>query len=132
MEKQVLILCTGNSCRSIIAEALVNFTCKNIKAHSAGVKASGKVNENAKKVLQKKGIWREKYYSKSIEKVMQNHYDLVVTVCDHAKETCPQFFCENVLHVSFEDPDGKSFSEFEKTYEDIKNILIPKIQNILK
>ena len=89
--KKVLILCTGNSCRSIIAEALINAKLEGISADSSGVRASGRVNPNAKKLLEDKGIWKEEYHSKTIDKVIDNAYDLVVTVCDHANETCPMF-----------------------------------------
>ena len=91
MSKKVLILCTGNSCRSIIAEALINAKLEGISADSSGVKASGRVNPNAKKLLEEKGIWKEEYHSKTIDIVIDNTYDLIVTVCDHANETCPMF-----------------------------------------
>ncbi len=127
MLKNVLILCTGNSCRSIIAEALINKELsKYIKAHSSGVKASGKVNLNAKKVLEDYNCWKDEYHSKVIEDVLDINYDLVVTVCDNAKESCPIFPQETeVIHVGFEDPDGKEFEEFIKTYELIKEKLLP-------
>ena len=89
--KNVLILCTGNSCRSIIAEALINKELKGVKAYSSGVKASGKVNINAKKVLEEYNIWKDEYHSKTIEDIIHISYDLVVTVCDNAKEVCPIF-----------------------------------------
>ena len=79
LEKKVLILCTGNSCRSIIAEALINAKLDGIHADSSGVKASGRVNPNAKKLLEDKGIWKEEYHSKTIDKVIDNAYDLVVS-----------------------------------------------------
>jgi len=108
MSKKVLILCTGNSCRSIIAEALINAELDGIEANSSGVKASGRVNPNAKKVLEEAGIWKDYYHSKTIDTVLDNAYDLVVTVCDNAKETCPVFpKAVKTLHISFEDPDGK-------------------------
>ncbi len=133
MEKKVLILCTGNSCRSIIAEALINAKCDGISADSSGVRASGKVNPNAKKLLEQKGIWQSKYHSKTIDTVIENEYDLVVTVCDHANETCPMFpKATRVIHVGFEDPDGKDFDAFEKTYEEIKTTLLPKVKEELK
>ena len=101
-EKKVLILCTGNSCRSIIAEALINAKLDGIHADSSGVKASGRVNPNAKKLLEDKGIWQSKYHSKTIDKVIDNEYDLVVTVCDHAFQTCPMFpKAVKVIHVGF-------------------------------
>ena len=117
MSKKVLILCTGNSCRSIIAEALINAELDGISADSSGVKASGKVNPNAKKVLEEAGIWKESYRSKTLDTVINNDYDLVITVCDNAKETCPMFpKAVKTLHISFEDPDGKAYSAFLKRH----------------
>ena len=132
MSKKVLILCTGNSCRSIIAEALINAKLEGIDADSSGVRASGRVNPNAQKLLEEKGIWEEKYHSKVIDTVIDNHYDLVVTVCDHANETCPMFpKAVKTIHVGFEDPDGKGYEAFEETYEEIKEILLPKVKEEL-
>jgi len=130
--KKVLILCTGNSCRSIIAEALINAELDGIEAESSGVKASGKVNPNAKKLLEAEGIWKDSYHSKTLDTVIDHDYDLVVTVCDHAHETCPMFPKPvPKIHVSFEDPDGKGYEAFEETLKDIRAILLPKIVEAL-
>jgi arsenate reductase len=130
--KKVLILCTGNSCRSIIAEALINAKLDGISADSSGVRASGRVNPNAKKLLEEKGIWKEEYHSKTLDTVINNDYDLLVTVCDHANETCPMFPKPvEKIHVGFEDPDGKGFEAFEETYKEIENILLPKVKEVL-
>ena len=132
MDKKVLILCTGNSCRSIIAEALINAELEGISAESSGVKASGRVNPNAKKVLEQAGIWRDAYHSKTLDTVIDNDYDLVVTVCGHAQETCPMFPKPvKTIHVGFEDPDGKEFGAFEETYREIEEILLPKVKEAL-
>ncbi len=132
LNKKVLILCTGNSCRSIIAEALINDELEGIDAESSGVKASGRVNPNAKKLLEQKGIWRDEYHSKTLDTVINNEYDLVVTVCDHAHETCPIFPKPvKTIHVGFEDPDGKGFEAFEETFKEIKEILLPKVKEAL-
>ncbi len=131
--KKILILCTGNSCRSIIAEALVNAELEGIEAHSSGVRASGKVNPNARRLLEEKGIWQDRYHSKRLDEVIDNDYDLVVTVCDHAHETCPMFPKPvPKMHVGFEDPDGKGYEAFEETYEEIRRVLLPKIKEILE
>ena len=131
--KRVLILCTGNSCRSIIAEALINAECNGIVAESSGVKASGRVNPNAKKVLENEGIWDEKYHSKRLETVIDKDYDLVVTVCGHAQETCPVFPKPvKTIHVGFEDPDGKDFEEFETTLAEIREVLLPRVVEVLQ
>lgn len=133
MDKKVLILCTGNSCRSIIAEALINAKLEGISADSSGVKASGKVNANAQKLLEEKGIWKDEYHSKTIDKVIDNKYDLVVTVCDHANETCPMFpNVAKVIHIGFEDPDGKEYAAFIETYNEIEDVLLSKVKEALK
>ncbi|XPV68952.1 MAG: arsenate reductase ArsC [Halarcobacter sp.] len=132
MDKKVLILCTGNSCRSIIAEAQINALLDGVSSDSSGVKASGRVNPNAKKLLEQKGIWKEEYHSKTIDKVINKEYDLVVTVCDNANETCPMFpKAIKVIHVGFEDPDGKGYEAFEQTYKEIEEILLPKVKEAL-
>lgn len=129
MSKKVLILCTGNSCRSIIAEALINAELDGISAESSGVKASGRVNPNAKKLLEAEGIWKESYHSKTLDTVIDNDYDLVVTVCDHAHETCPMFPKPvKTIHVAFEDPDGKGYEAFEATLAEIRAVLLPRVK----
>ena len=127
--KKVLILCTGNSCRSIIAEALINKHLDGIDAYSSGVKASGEINANAKKILQQNDCWEDNYHSKILDKVIDIDFDLVVTVCDNAKETCPIFPSKiKTIYMGFDDPDGKDFSEFEKCFDLIKTNLLPLVQ----
>lgn len=129
MSKKVLVLCTGNSCRSIIAEALINKHIDGASAQSAGVRASGRVNPNAKKVLEANGAWRDEYRSKTIEEILHVDFDLVVTVCDNAKESCPIFPKKTkVIHVGFVDPDGKEYQEFVKTYNEIETTLLPIVK----
>ena len=131
--KKVLILCTGNSCRSIIAEALVKANLKGIQAYSAGVRASGKVNAYAKKVLEEEGIWKDEYHSKTLDEVLHVDFDLVVTVCDHANETCPMFPKPiPKIHVGFSDPDGKDYGAFILTCKAIKAELLPIIEERLR
>jgi len=123
--KKVLIICTGNSCRSIIAEALINNYCKNVKAFSAGSKPKGVVHPYAKKVLEEDGLWNDSLFSKPIEKFLNEKFDIVITVCDNAKETCPFFpNAEKVIHLPFEDPDGKSLDLFRKLKDNMKDKLI--------
>jgi arsenate reductase len=125
LNKKVLILCTGNSCRSIIAEAVLNKYVDGVDAYSSGVKASGKVNKNAKKVLLDDGSWLDSYNSKTLDKVINIEFDLVVTVCDNAKESCPVFPKNTrIIHVGYEDPDKKNYSAFQKTLKLIKMELI--------
>lgn len=132
-KKQVLILCTGNSCRSIMAEALINAKLAEcVEAQSSGVKASGKVNPNAQALLETKGYWRDSYHSKAIETVLDTAFDLVITVCDHANETCPMFpKAVKTIHLGFEDPSGKAEEEYEKTLDLIEAELLPVVKKEL-
>jgi len=133
MYKKVLVMCTGNSCRSIIGEALINAKLEEVEAYSCGVEPSGIVNPNAKKVLEANNIWNDSYHSKHLDSVVNEDFDLVVTVCDHAHETCPMFLKPvKKIHVSFEDPDGKKYKAFEKTYSKIEDLLLPKVMEALK
>ena len=126
--KKVLILCTGNSCRSIMAEGLVNKYLEGVEAKSAGSKPSGKVHENAKRVLQEEGAWKDSYRSKGLDEVMDEDFDLVVTVCDNAKESCPVFAKKTkVIHVGFEDPDGKPYEVFKELAATMKTTLLPAV-----
>lgn len=131
--KNVLILCTGNSCRSIMAEALINAKMGDcVKAFSSGVKASGQVNPNAQALLEAKGYWCDEYHSKVIETVLNNEFDLVITVCDHANETCPMFpKAIKTIHVGFEDPSGKASEEYAITLDLIEATLLPIVQSEL-
>lgn len=131
--KKVLILCTGNSCRSIIAEALINAKLDRcVEAYSSGVKASGKVNPFAKELLQEHDMWRDEYHSKTLDTMMDIDYDLVVTVCDNAKETCPMFPKKiKTIHVGFEDPDGKGPEAFAETMMEIETQLLPIVEKEL-
>jgi arsenate reductase len=116
-----------------MAEALINAKLSDfVHAQSSGVKASGKVNPHAQALLEEKGYWRDEYHSKVIETVLDTPFDLVVTVCDNAKETCPMFpNAVKTIHVGFEDPSGKAEEEYEKTLNLIDAELLPIIQKEL-
>lgn len=131
--KKILILCTGNSCRSIIAEALINFHLSDcVKAYSAGVASSRSVNPKAINVLQQYKIWDNSYHSKQLDTMLNQHYDLVVTVCDNAQQSCPVFPGKTeVIHVGFADPDGQPYSSFIHTYHEIKAQLISVVKEKL-
>ncbi|MCD6191116.1 MAG: metalloregulator ArsR/SmtB family transcription factor [Sulfurimonas sp.] len=130
--KKVLIMCTGNSCRSIIGEALINSKLEGVDAYSCGVAPSGRVNPNAKKILEQNGDWSDSYFSKHLDEVIDMEFDLVVTVCGNADETCPSFPRPvKRIHVGFEDPDGKEFSAFEETYKEINDLLLRRVKTEL-
>ena len=101
----VLFLCTGNSCRSQMAEGW----CRHLKgdiinAYSAGIETHG-LNPNAVAVMAEAGVDISKQYSKHLDQVKHIDFDYVVTVCGHANENCPMFPGKaNVVHVGFGDP----------------------------
>jgi arsenate reductase len=132
-KKRVLILCTGNSCRSIMAEALINARLGDcIEAESSGVAATGRVNPTARALLEQEGLWRPEYHSKTLDEVMDHLFDLIVTVCDNARETCPVFPSGvKRIHVGFEDPTGKEKTEYEKTLRLIEKELLPRVEKEL-
>ena len=104
MKKKVLFICTHNSARSQMAEGFLNvISGDKYEAYSAGTEPT-KVNAHAIKVMAEIGIDISKYRSKSIEEFRGENFDYVVTVCDHAREACPFFPGEEILHKGFEDP----------------------------
>jgi arsenate reductase len=112
MKAKVLFLCTHNSARSQMAEAILNaFYGDKYEAKSAGVTPT-KVNPYVVKSMAEIGIDISKNRSKNIEEFRGQNFDYVVTVCDSAKETCPFFPGKKVIHHSFEDPS--QFEGYEK------------------
>ena len=114
MKKKVLFICTHNSARSQIAEALLRkFFPDTFEAFSAGTEPSG-VNPFTIKILEEEGIDTSSLKSKHVKTFIDKDIDLVITVCDHAKEVCPTFpYAKKQFHRSFPDP-----SSFEGTYEE--------------
>ena len=102
---KVLFLCTGNSCRSQMAEGWAHFLRADaVEAYSAGIQARG-VDARAVKVMGEVGIDISGQRSKQVEDVLGVQFDYVVTLCGHAHETCPMFSGKaRVVHVGFDDP----------------------------
>jgi arsenate reductase len=102
---KVLFLCTGNSCRSQMAEGWARKLKGDvIDVYSAGIETHG-LNPNAVKVMREAGVDISGHRSKRVEEVRDIAFDYVVTVCDHAHETCPLFPGKvQVVHVGFDDP----------------------------
>lgn len=105
--KRVLILCTGNSARSQMAEGLLRkLGGDRFEAFSAGTKPLG-LNPNAIKAMSEVGIDISNHRSKSVDEFAGQQFDYVITVCDNAKESCPIFPGNGLrIHHSFEDPAG--------------------------
>lgn len=139
-KRKVLILCTGNSCRSIMAEALINHDLgEQWEASSAGVEPAGQVNPRAIEVLRELGIDTTPLRSKSVDEFLDREdLDLVVTVCDHARETCPIFPKQvRQIHMPFEDPykytnapDEIALPKYRETRDKIRSQLLPLLRNL--
>jgi len=105
---KILIICTGNSCRSQMAEAFLQSFDSNLIVFSAGTKPEDKVDDMAIAVMQELGIDMSQKIPKSVEKYINEYWDYVITVCDNAKETCPVFLGDvrHRIHIGFEDPSN--------------------------
>lgn len=110
---KVLILCTGNSCRSQMAHGFLQSFDKTITVCSAGTQASGKLNEKAVKVMAEAGIDISTHTSDSVDKYIGEEWDYVITVCGGANETCPAFIgkVKHRLHIGFDDPSHATGTE---------------------
>jgi arsenate reductase len=128
MEKYtVLFLCTGNSARSQMAEALVNhLRGETWHAVSAGTHPTGQVHPRAVTAMREIGIDISKARSKSADEFRSSSLDLVVTVCDDAAEECPVWLGQGRrAHISFPDPAHGSLEDFHKVRDGIREKVIP-------
>ncbi|RHK30462.1 arsenate reductase ArsC [Bacteroides thetaiotaomicron] len=103
---KILILCTGNSCRSQMAHGFLQSFDNAIEVHSAGTKPARKVNPMAVKVMSEIGIDISHHMPKSVNQYLEHEWDYVITVCGDANESCPMFTgkVKNRLHIGFDDP----------------------------
>ncbi|MEP0862556.1 MAG: arsenate reductase ArsC [Ignavibacterium sp.] len=128
MKKRILILCTGNSCRSQMAEGFLKSFDPELEVYSAGTKPADKVNPKAIQVMKEIGIDISDGVPEDVEKYINQSFDYVITVCDNAKETCPVFIGKvgKQLHIGFEDPadatgtEEEILSVFRKVRDEIK------------
>ena len=119
--KKILILCTGNSCRSQMAEGFLK-QYPEFEVFSAGTDPGEIVQPFAIEVMKEVGIDISSHKPEAVKKYLSNEFDYVITVCDGAKETCPVFTgkVKNRLHIGFEDPHGKQIEIFRKVRDEIK------------
>jgi len=110
---KILILCTGNSCRSQMAHGFLQSFDKRLKVFSAGTEPAVRINPTAVKVMREMGIDISTNKPVSVDKYLNEEWDYVITVCDEANESCPFFpgKVRNRLHLGFEDPSKISGSE---------------------
>ena len=131
--KTVLVLCTGNSCRSQMGEAILNHDLAGqVHAISAGTQPQAQVADGALEALKLAGLPTAGLHPKTVEAVMDSPIDLVVSVCDNAKESCP-IFPRPVkrIHVGFHDPHGESLDSFVAVRDDIRARLVPAVMAAL-
>ncbi|HMZ81190.1 MAG TPA: arsenate reductase ArsC [Acidobacteriota bacterium] len=134
---RTLILCTGNSARSQMAEGLLRHDGgAAVEVHSAGTKPS-LVRPEAIAVLREIGIDITSHWSKSVNDFAGQEFDYVITVCDNAKENCPYFPAKTRrIHFSFDDPagvtgtDDERLAEFRRVRDEIRTWLAGFIQEV--
>ena len=131
--KTVLVLCTGNSCRSQMGEAILNHELAGlVRGISAGTSPQPKVADGAIAALRLAGLPTAGLAPKRVEAVIDEAIDLVVSVCDNARETCPVFPRPVPrLHLPFHDPHGEPLESFIAVRDDIRNRLVPAVRAAL-
>ena len=139
MHKRILILCTGNSCRSQMAEGFLKSFDKELIVFSAGTKPAKIINPNAVSVMDEVGIDISKNEPNDVSKYLNESFDYVITVCDNAKETCPVFIgkVKYRIHIGFEDPadatgtEEEIISVFRKVRDEIKKEFYKFYKNVI-
>lgn len=129
---KILILCTGNSCRSQMAHGFLQSFDKNLIVRSAGTEASGKLNEKAVTVMKEESIDISQHTSDSVDLYLNDEWDYVITVCGGANENCPTFLgkVKNRIHIGFDDPtytEGSEkfvWSEYRRVRDEIKEAFL--------
>ncbi len=125
---RVLILCTGNSCRSQMAHGFLQSFSRNLEVHSAGTIPTERVNPKAIEVMKEAGIDLSGHRPKSVEIYLDEEWDYVITVCGGANESCPVFTgkVKHRLHIGFDDPsdaigtDEYVMKEFRRVRDEIQ------------
>ncbi len=125
---KILILCTGNSCRSQMAEGFLKSFDAKLEVHSAGTEPSSEVHPKAVVVMEEIGIDLTSNYPKKVAVFLDQEFDYVITVCSGAKESCPTFIgkVKQHLHIGFDDPadatgtEDEIYSEFRRIRDEIK------------
>lgn len=136
-KKNILFLCTGNSCRSQMAEGFAReYWGDELNVYSAGTKKHG-MNERAMKVMNEAGVDISSHYSKTVDELSGVKFDYVVTVCDSAKESCPFFPGGKVVHVGFQDPpaltkDMTDEEEILKIYRRVRDEIKQSVKEMKK
>ena len=135
MKKRIIFLCTGNSCRSQMAEGLTrHYLGEYFYVFSAGTKPKG-INAHAIKTMAEIGIDIAAQNSKSVDRLNSEEFDLVLTLCDEAKESCPVFPGDaEIVHLGFKDPADAVGKEEEilKVFRKVRNDIQERLLGYLK
>lgn len=126
---KILILCTGNSCRSQMAQSFLSSFDSTLDIFSAGTKPAEKINPKAVAVMKEMHINLKGYYPKNVKQYLNDSWDYVITVCGDANENCPMFAgnVKHRLHFGFDDPANATgdaeyvMNEFRRIRNEIKN-----------
>jgi arsenate reductase len=134
--KRILIICTGNSCRSQMAEGFLRSFDPAIQVYSAGTKPARQVNPRAVLVMKEAGVNISRSVPKNVKRFLTVPFDYVITVCDHARETCPVFTgaVQHRLHMGFDDPAEATGSEEEQllVYRRVRDEMREKLLRFYK
>lgn len=125
---KILILCTGNSCRSQMAHGFLQSFDASLKVYSAGTKPARQINPTAVMVMQEAGIDISGHEPENVEQYLNEEWDYVITVCGGANKSCPMFNgqVKHRLHLGFDDPSGVTgtpdfvLGEFRRVRDEIK------------
>jgi arsenate reductase len=132
--KNVLVLCTGNSCRSQIAEGYLRyFAGEKARIYSAGIETHG-VNAKAIEIMKRDGIDISDHTSNNINEYLDVDFDFVITVCDNAKESCPYFPTKAVkLHYNFPDPAKAKGTDEQviEQFREVREMIRKYVQNFV-
>jgi len=135
---KILILCTGNSCRSQMAEGFLRSFDPEIEVFSAGTLPSSQVHPKAVEVMKEKGIDLSGHYPQKVDEFLDDAFDYVITVCGHARENCPVFLgdVKQHLHIGFEDPaeatgtEEEVLGEFRRIRDEIRDRMKVFLQSL--
>lgn len=124
---RILILCTGNRCRSQMAQGILKYLIPSLEVYSAGVHPAAEVHPKAIQVMNEIGIDINQHYPKHVKQYLNQSWDYVITVCGGARENCPLFegTVAHRIHIGFDDPDAFSgsseeiFAEFRRVRDEI-------------
>lgn len=137
---KILILCTGNSCRSQMAHGFLQSFDNRLEVRSAGTEPAPQVNSRAIQVMKEAGIDISSHTPHDVEQYLDEEWDYVITVCDHANETCPAFSgkVKKRMHMGFEDPshltgpDDLVMNRFREVRDQIKTTFYDFYKNRLQ